>query len=93
MNYQREFKGLMKRTGLTISELARWFDRPYPTVRCWVIDGNEPGRGATPAKMTRLERGMERLDKAWSDKKLPENTLNRPNRIKYLTELRRQYHN
>lgn len=29
---------------LTVADLARWFDRPYPTVRCW-INGASPGGG------------------------------------------------
>lgn len=35
----------VQRTGnLTIADLARWFDRPYATMRCW-SNGTEPGGG------------------------------------------------
>lgn len=27
---------------LTPSDLATWFERPYPTVRTWLVDGREP---------------------------------------------------
>ncbi len=30
---------------LTVADLARWFARPYPTVRTWVENGIEPGGG------------------------------------------------
>ena len=30
---------------LTVADLARWFDRPYQTVRSWVEQGTEPGGG------------------------------------------------
>ena len=30
---------------LTVADLARWFDRPYPTLRSWVENGIEPGGG------------------------------------------------
>lgn len=30
---------------LTVADLARWFDRPYQTVRSWIEGGSEPGGG------------------------------------------------
>lgn len=27
---------------MTVSDLARWFERPYPTVRTWALEGKEP---------------------------------------------------
>jgi hypothetical protein len=31
-----------RRTGLTASDLAVWFDRPRPTVRTWLVGANKP---------------------------------------------------
>lgn len=35
----------MKRGNLRVSDLARWFERPHPTVRGWVLKGTRPGGG------------------------------------------------
>jgi len=39
---------------LQTSDLAYWFDRPYPTVRTWVQDGRSPMRGHRQSALSRL---------------------------------------
>ena len=43
--FQQRLKSCERDGNLTVADLARWFDRPYPTVRTWVQDGIEPGGG------------------------------------------------
>jgi len=49
------------RGNLTTADLARWFDRPYPTVRSWVIDGWSPGDG--PGTRARMNERLAALEK------------------------------
>ncbi len=35
----------MRRGNLRVADLARWFDRPHPTVRGWALKGIQPGGG------------------------------------------------
>jgi hypothetical protein len=49
---------IMEHGGLTKRDLQRWFDRPYPTVRCWIIGKQEPWeiwRDDVDAKLVALE--------------------------------------
>ena len=43
--FQQRLKACQRGGNLMVADLARWFDRPYPTVRTWVQDGIEPGGG------------------------------------------------
>jgi hypothetical protein len=45
MTIQRRLQVCMKRGNLLVADLARWFDRPHPTVRGWVLKGTRPGGG------------------------------------------------
>ena len=45
MTIQRRLQTCMKRGNLLVADLARWFDRPHPTVRGWVLKGTRPGGG------------------------------------------------
>ena len=47
MTFQGRLKRCLKAGNLTVADLARWFNRPDPTVRGWVLDGRQP---AGPAK-------------------------------------------
>jgi hypothetical protein len=43
MTFQKRLQRAMRRRGMRTADLARWFDRPYTTVREWVLFGREPG--------------------------------------------------
>lgn len=51
MTFQERLQAVMQGGNLTIADLARWFDRPHPTVGFWVRDGKEPGGGPLDAAM------------------------------------------
>ena len=40
--FQARLRAVLAAGNLTPSDLARWFDRPRPTVKSWVDDGREP---------------------------------------------------
>lgn len=40
--FQQRLQACQRGGNLTVSDLARWFDRPHPTVRSWVLQGFEP---------------------------------------------------
>jgi hypothetical protein len=53
----------MRRGSLTISDLARWFGRPIPTVRTWVLNGRTPCEGyyeESNRRLKILEKEIER---------------------------------
>ena len=60
MTFQERLRRCVERGNLTVADLARWFDRPYPTVRSWFKDGWEPGDG--PATRLRMEDLLTRLE-------------------------------
>jgi hypothetical protein len=45
MTIQRRLQTAMKRGNLRVADLARWFERPHPTVRGWAYLGIRPGGG------------------------------------------------
>lgn len=47
--YQTRLEWCMKWGGLTISDLARWFDRPRATVNTWVLGRTPYGPSKNPA--------------------------------------------
>lgn len=42
MSVQARLRQCMVRGSLSVADLAKWFDRPYPTVRSWVQWDTEP---------------------------------------------------
>lgn len=54
MTFQKRLKKCMKARGLRTADVARWFDRPYTTVREWVLHGRAPTGSAVAL------RGIER---------------------------------
>lgn len=40
--FQQRLQACQRGGNLTVSDLARWFDRPHPTVRGWVQKGLAP---------------------------------------------------
>ena len=41
-SFQARLQGVLAAGNLTVSDLARWFDRPRPTVKTWCEEGREP---------------------------------------------------
>lgn len=42
MTFQQRLKWVLQGGNLTVADLARWLDRPDPTVREWIDNGREP---------------------------------------------------
>lgn len=60
MTFQRRLKRCMRRNDMRVADIARWFDRPYTTVREWVLHGRSP---AGPAEDVRhIERRLVLLE-------------------------------
>jgi hypothetical protein len=85
-SFQDRLKKVMATGNLTVADLARWFDRPHPTVNGWVRDGGNVG-GATLdvayvyAQLDKLER-MIRKKQGFPVPRMP-----RQKRIGYLAEI------
>lgn len=67
MTFQQRLQTVMTGGNLTIADLARWFDRPHPTVGFWVRDGKEPGGGPLDAAMVMAR--LAKLEKLIKQKK------------------------
>jgi hypothetical protein len=77
----------MKSGNLTVADLARWFERPDPTMRSWVEQGVEPGGGPIDAALARAT--LDKLEKLIArNSKFPVPRLSPRKRIAYLRELR-----
>lgn len=59
MTFQGRLKRCMRRKDLRVADIARWFDRPYTTVREWVVHGRDPAED-----VKHLERRLEVLEAA-----------------------------
>ena len=67
--FQQRLQAVLQGGNLTVADLARWFDRPDPTVRGWVVNGGEPGGGPLDVQhiyvmlkeLERLVKGGQRL--------------------------------
>ena len=55
--FAQRLQQAQKGGNLTVADLARWFDRPYPTMRCW-INGAEPGGGPIDRKEVMASLGF-----------------------------------
>lgn len=59
VSFQGRLKKCMRNGNLRVADLARWFDRPYTTVREWVLHGREPGK----SDKGYIERRLYKLEK------------------------------
>lgn len=75
---------------LTVADLARWFDRPHATVRCWVHGTN--GVGGPPGDAAAIELHLKRLEALLAKKKgpFPVPRLSSRARIDYLRRINAQ---
>jgi hypothetical protein len=58
--FQKRLKSCVDRGNLTVADLARWFGRPYATVRSWLKEGWKPGDG--PVTQDRMEVRLRKLE-------------------------------
>src|SRR5260370_23683717 len=72
---------------MTVSDLSRWFDRPYSTVSKWVMIGREPW-GPNGAHADELLAQLEILIKLKRRFPIPYH-LTPTARISYIAELKR----
>lgn len=56
MTLQKRLKRVMKKRGWRLADLARHFDRPYTTVREWVLHSRDPDDVKIERKLATLER-------------------------------------
>ncbi len=59
-SFNTRLKRCMKRRGMRTADVARWFDRPYTTVREWVLYGREPS--GTTGEQRQVERRLLKLE-------------------------------
>ena len=71
---------------LTVAELARWFDRPDPTVRAWVRGDAAPG--GPPLDVEHATAMLGLLETLVSRGKLPAPRMKREERAAWLARLR-----
>lgn len=62
--FQQRLARCRDQGNLTVADLGRWFGRPYPTVRTWLINGWEPGDG--PVTRARMQTRLAELETAIS---------------------------
>ena len=85
--FQQRLKSCAQVGNLTVADLARWFDRPYPTVRTWCENGIEPGGG--PIDKQHAESMLALLETLVRQKQvLPVPRMAPRDRIKYLSDIR-----
>ena len=89
MTFQKRLRKVLVAGNLTVADLARWFDRPDPTVRGWVENGGQPGGGPLDIKQAHdLLATLEKLIRG--GKNLPLPRLPPSERLKRLRDLRRR---
>jgi hypothetical protein len=82
-------QAVMRGGNLTLSDLSRWFERPYPTVRQWSLGNNQP-RLAPLDDATDVENRLVALEKLIkANRKFPVPRLSPSKRIDYMDEIRR----
>lgn len=58
MTLQTRLKKIMRRRNMRVADLARLLNRPYTTVREWVLHGRLPGE----QDLARFERRLMKLE-------------------------------
>jgi hypothetical protein len=85
--FQGRLQACQRAGNLTVSDLARWFDRARPTVRTWVESGIEPGR--SPADIEHAHALLGLLEVLIHKKKgFPVPRLSPQKRIEHLQHIR-----
>ncbi len=77
----------LEKGNLTVADLARWFDRPYPTVKGWVTGGLV---GGAPLDLQEVEARLVKLEKAIAKgKHFPVPRMSPSRRIEWLERVER----
>src|SRR6267142_1697938 len=50
MSFVKRLLALQRQGNLSTADLQHWFDRPYSTVRSWVVDKRDPRYGGQDAE-------------------------------------------
>lgn len=86
MSISQRLQRVLRDGNLTVADLARWFDRPYPTVDGWVKKGLMPRGGPRDGEQVLVELG--RLEALIKRKKLPVPVMPAGRRREWLEQLR-----
>lgn len=88
-DFAARLKRAMKTAKFSVADAARWFDKPFATVRHWVTHGKEP---FGPAAAT-MHRRLALLEKAVeTDMRLPVPPELSPRyRVEYIKDLIRRH--
>lgn len=88
MTFSERLQVVLKKGNLRVADLARWFDRPHPTVNGWVKRNLNPGGG--PADVDNAYEMLIKLESYLQrSRMLPVPTgLSPDKRIKYIKKLR-----
>ena len=85
-SFSTRLQRLLDQGNMTVADLARWLERPHPTVRGWVQGGNLGGPALDAAyviaEITRLEKLIRKK------RGLPVPRMSARKRMAYMTELR-----
>jgi hypothetical protein len=77
---------VMRDGNLRVADLGRWFDRPYPTVRGWIMGGQV---GGTQGDINEIHASLMRLEFLVKNKRgFPVPRLSPVNRIKHIKKAR-----
>jgi hypothetical protein len=67
MTFQKRLQRVMRKRGMRVADLARWFDEPYTTVREWVLNGRELSNEASnvaEARRAGIEQRLHSLERS-----------------------------
>lgn len=88
MNITTRLNACLKGGNLTVADLARWFDRPHPTVTGWVRGGDV---GAAPLDLAAIEKKLTTLEQRIRRRKgLPMPPLSPRERVAYILKLKKE---
>jgi transposase len=64
VTFQKRVKACMKRDGMRVADVARWFDVAYTTAREWVLFGRQPS--GPERNRQKIERRLQALEQGES---------------------------
>jgi hypothetical protein len=86
-SFSSRLQAVMRDGNLTGADLARWLDRPDPTVRCWISGDHDIG--GAQLDVAYIEAQVDKLERMIRKKSgLPVPRLTPGERIKYLKDLK-----
>ena len=87
-SFSTRLQSIMQNGNLTGADLARWFERPDPTVRGWINGSHE--LGGAQLDMDFVETELVKLETSLRKRQgLPVPRLTPAKRIEYLAKLKR----